>query len=266
MRRWSANTSIVLCYIFLFTLTGCKASDSSSGSAKGATVITPAYLATDVPTDIMAYPPSNIPTNMPTNLPTVSPSLTLPAVSGDAGENTLDDLSSKDLKEISLNRLPKDYSLEDAKADETVIFENGDITHGQSMWENFVESSKNGEAVTVRLGYYYTLEDASKYDKEYYESIKDDYPILYIMDLYYDKEKYTIEWIEEGKLISKEYKYLIKCEGEPNSETAVFSQYTYYILVNDNTVTWEEIVHGMLSSQFGNYIDHFRVYSDLIYK
>mgnify|MGYP000918393669 CR=1 FL=1 len=58
----------------------------------------------------------------------------------------------------------------------------------------------------------------------------------------------------------------MKYEGRPSSETAVFSEYTYYVLVNDNTVSWDDIEHGMLSSRLGDWIDHFKVYSDLIMK
>ena len=34
-----------------------------------------------------------------------------------------------------------------------------------------------------------------------------------------------------------------------------------YVLTNDNTVTWEDIVNGMLSSQSGDAIDHYSVYT-----
>ena len=34
-----------------------------------------------------------------------------------------------------------------------------------------------------------------------------------------------------------------------------------YVLTNENTVTWEDIVNGMLSSQSGDAIDHYSVYT-----
>jgi hypothetical protein len=83
--------------------------------------------------------------------------------------------------------------------------------------------------------------------------------------LSFDGKKYIIEGVEDDKLISKEYKYLVKYEGRPNS-TAIFSKYTYYVLVDDNTVTWGDIEHGMVSSHFGDWIDHSTVYSDLVFK
>lgn len=169
---------------------------------------------------------------------------------------------SQNVTRAPLNQLSGNYSLDDAKSDNCVVFEDGDITYGQSAWDSFIENTENGQPETARLGFYYTLGDPSHYSEEYYEEIKDDYPILYINDLSFNGKKYIIESIEEGQLISKEYKYLVKYEGQPRP-SALYSEYTYYVLVNDNTVTWDDIEHGMLSSKFGDYIDHYLVYSDL---
>ena len=173
---------------------------------------------------------------------------------------------SKNVASTSLIQLPDNYNLDYAKADNCVVFENSDITYGQSEWDNFITAIGNGKPSTVRLAFYYTLGNRSQYSEEYYEEIKNDYPVLYINDLSFDGEKYIIEGVEDGKLLSKEYKYLVKYEGRPNSATAIFSEYTYYVLVNDNTVTWDDIEHGIISSQFGDWIDHYKVYSDLVLK
>lgn len=173
---------------------------------------------------------------------------------------------SKNAANDSLIQLPDSYNLDDAKSDNCVVFENGGITYGQSVWDDFITATDNGKSSTVRLAFYYTLGDPSQYSEEHYEEIKDDYPVLFIKDLSFDGKKYIIEGFEEGQLISKEYKYLVKYEGRTKSATAIFSKYTYYVLVDDNTVTWDDIEHGMLSSQFGDWIDHYIVYSDLVFK
>lgn len=171
---------------------------------------------------------------------------------------------SKHAASASLSKLPDNYNLADAKSDNCVVFEDSDITYGQSSWDNFITATDNDKSSTVRLAFYYTIGNPSQYSEEYYEEIKDDYPVLFIKDLSFDGKKYIIEGVEDGKLISKEYKYLVKYEGRPNSATAIFSEYTYYVLVDDNTVTWDDIEHGMYSSQSGDSIDHYRVYSDLV--
>ena len=162
-----------------------------------------------------------------------------------------------------LGQLPGDYDLSDAKNDNCVIFENNNIIYGQAGWDDFISMVENGLSATVRLVFYYTLDDFSYYSNEYYEKIKDDYPIISIKDLNFDGEKYFIEKLEDGKLISKEYKYLLRYEGKPSSSAALYSGYIYYVLVNNNTVTWDDIEHGMLSSKSGDWIDHFVVYSNL---
>jgi hypothetical protein len=164
------------------------------------------------------------------------------------------------------DQLPKDYTLEDAKEDGCVVYEDLDITSGQAVWDKFIKDTENGKNSVVRIAFYYTLGDPSHYSKEYYEEIKDDYPILYIMDLRYDGESYALLRTEEGKEYTDEYRYLVKYTGKPRSDSAAFSGYTYYVLVNDNTLTWKDIENGMVSSQSGAWIDHQIVYSDLTYK
>lgn len=165
-----------------------------------------------------------------------------------------------------LNRLSDDYSLEDAKADKCVVYEDGDITSGQPVWDDFVQASRNGKDAAVRLAFYYTLGKPSQYAPELYAEIKDDYPLLYIQDLTYNGDTYSIEYYDDSQLITKQYTYLVKYTGAPKSQSAIFSEYTYYVLVNDNTVTWDKLEFGLFSSQSGDYIDHYRVYADLVFK
>lgn len=175
-------------------------------------------------------------------------------------------VSSLNTNYLPLEKIPEDYSLENAIVDKCVVYEDGDITHGQLIWNRFAELTQKGEPASVRLAYYYTLEDSSHYSKEYYETVKDDYPVLYINDLSFNGNKYTVKGYAEGKNYEKEYNYMKKFKGEPRSPSASFSKYVHYVLVNDNTVTWEEIEDGAVSSQFGAYIDNYPVYTDLIWE
>lgn len=163
-----------------------------------------------------------------------------------------------------LKNISQDYTLEDARIDGCVCFDNGDITEGQKIWDEFVNATNKQEDATVRLAFYYSL-DEEQCDPEYYESVKDEYPVLYIQELTYKDDSYTIRWFEEGEEIKKTYKYLMKYEGEPESETALYESYVRYVLTNDNTVTWEQIWRGMISSQLGDGIDHKVVYQKYNY-
>jgi hypothetical protein len=87
MRKWGVFISIILCCFFLFTLAGCKKSDSSSELADGYAEVTPTCSVTNIP---------------------ATPSLTLPAVTDEAGEETLDDLSSF----LPINDCDLDYAFQ----------------------------------------------------------------------------------------------------------------------------------------------------------
>ncbi len=152
-----------------------------------------------------------------------------------------------------------------APEEQHVVFEDGDIVSGQRIWDAFVLEVYDGKSAAVTLEYKYTLGDPSRYDPEYYEEIKDDYPVCYVKELTFDGETFTITGMEEEGQVTKEYRYLLKYTGEPGSATAVFKSYVYYVLTNDEPVTWEEIEQGMFSSQADAGIDHETVFSDLIY-
>ena len=167
---------------------------------------------------------------------------------------------------IPYKEIPPDYSLESAKSDNLVVYENGNITSGQSVWDAFVEKTESRKPGVVRLGFYYTLGEPSRYSPEHYEEIKDDYPVLYIMDLIFDGSTYTLYSIEDGEEYNFQYRYLKLFTEDSPPESAIYTKRKMYILVNDNEVTWEQIQHGMFSSKFGDYIDHRTVYSKYTYK
>ncbi len=75
---------------------------------------------------------------------------------------------------ITLEELPADYSLEQAKADGCVTFENGDVTQGREVFEAFYNTARSDKAEAVRLVNYYTISEPSRYAPEVYESIKGD--------------------------------------------------------------------------------------------
>ena len=158
----------------------------------------------------------------------------------------------------ALEELPKDYSLDDAKADGCVIFEDGDVTDGENFWDSFVEQSKTGKDAYVRYCHYYTMDDSSGDDSDPSE--------MYVFDLTYDGDAYTVRWFENDEEIIRKYEYLMKYEDVPESPTATYTSCTRYVLTHDNTVSWDDITHGIYSSQFGDYIDHLSVYNDYVYK
>ena len=164
-----------------------------------------------------------------------------------------------------LEELPADYSLEQAREDGCVVHEDGDIASGQEAWEDFLKASSAGKAAAVRLVSYYTLDDPSRYVPDYYESIKDDYPLLYVSDLTFDGKVYTVSSLEDGERLERTFSCLKYFEAEAETPGAVYDSYIRYVLVNDDAVTWEQLMHGVHSSRFGDYIPFCSVYTDYIY-
>ena len=157
---------------------------------------------------------------------------------------------------VPYDKIPQNYLLEDAKNDGLVVYEDYDITAGQAVWDEFMAATEKGNSCEIRLMFYYTIEGQGiTPEHEQYEEIKDDYPGFYIQDLSFDGKTYILYWVEEGQEYTREYKYLKRFED---------ASIIRYFLVHDNDVTWEQIVHGMFSSQFGDLIDWHTVYSKKI--
>ncbi|WOO36086.1 hypothetical protein R2R35_20150 [Anaerocolumna sp. AGMB13020] len=173
---------------------------------------------------------------------------------------------SKGKLEESDDQILKNDSLDRVKKGDFIVFEDGKITSGQLLWEDFIKKTDKGETASVSLAYYYTLGEPSQYSEEYYESVKDNYPRLFTKDLSYDGKIYMIEEAEDGQKQSKEYKFLMRYEEVPDSTSALYSKCIYYVLVNDDAVTWKDIFNGMISSRLDAGIDHYLIYYDYIRK
>ena len=163
-----------------------------------------------------------------------------------------------------LKELPPDYTLEQAKADGCVVHEDGDVSSGQEVWEAFVSDAAAGKITAVRLYDCYTL-DPERCTPEYYEAEKNNYPHMFIQDLSFDGGTYTLRWFENGEEYVRTYEHMLRFEDEAESGTALYSSYIRYVLTHDEAVTWNDIVYGWASSQFGDGIDASNVYTDLIY-
>ncbi|MGN1048066.1 MAG: hypothetical protein ACI4QZ_05610 [Eubacteriales bacterium] len=169
-------------------------------------------------------------------------------------------------EKIPLEELPAEYSLEDAKKDGLVVIEDGSASSGKDIWYDFVRCVGRGESADVRLCMYYTLGSPDSYSRELYESLKDEYPKLFVFDLSFDGNEYHIRHFEEGKEISGSFKYLMKYEGEPRSSSAIYSHYVRYVLTDDESVVWEDIEDALVSSRLGAGVRHMSVYTELTYK
>ncbi len=150
-----------------------------------------------------------------------------------------------------INRLPDDYSLEDAKNDGYVIYENTDISQGQEKWDKFLKSSETGKPCAVRLVF------AEKNEK------------IKIYDLSYNGKEYTLKFEENGKLISETYLYLLKSEEiPPIISISPIEKRVIYFLADDPNLTWKQAYQSTINEQISGTkaYRYFRVYCNSIYK
>lgn len=166
-----------------------------------------------------------------------------------------------------LEELPADYSLEQAREDGCVVHVDGDIASGQEVWEEFLKASSAGKAAAVRLADLQTLGDPSHYNPDFYESVKDDYPLLFVSDLTFDGKAYTVSSLEDGVRHERTFSYLKYFEDKVVRPDALYDSCTGYALVNDDTAAWDPLMNGWLSSRSGRYVsDFYFVYADYIRK
>jgi hypothetical protein len=169
-------------------------------------------------------------------------------------------------EQIPLEALPTDYSFEDAVRDGVVLHTDGEAVSGKEAFYAFSDSALKGKTASVRLGFYYTL-DESRVTAEYYEENKDRYPVLYLSDLTFDGESYVVRRFENGKELVREYKHMKYLPFYPKNVDANYERIEHYVLLNDDTVSsYDEIWRSLASSRLGDYIEHMTVYSEYVRK
>jgi len=164
-----------------------------------------------------------------------------------------------------LSEIHDSYTLGRAKKDGCLVMEDSTVTSGKAQWEEFLETSRAGEACAIRVVNYYPLGDPSRYDPAYLEAVKDQYPMLFVHDLTFDGKTYTWQGYEDGKLHTETYRYLKEDIEQARTEQATYDYCHRYLLVDNPDVTWDEIFQGLISSQYPNPTPkHASVYTDFI--
>ncbi len=157
-----------------------------------------------------------------------------------------------------------DEALALARQTGAVVMEGLKCTSGRDAWDAFCAKADRGEPASVLCVRYYTL-DPEGVSEELYEEEKDQYPKLFVQQLVFDGERYSVTSrasTEEEPESAETYPCLRHFTGK-GPATALFTNYEYYVLTDEADVTWEEIERGMFSSQSGDWIRHFTVFSNI---
>ncbi len=99
----------------------------------------------------------------------------------------------------------------------------------------------------MRLCSYYTLDDPSRYDPDYYESIKDDDPMMFLRDLSYDGERFTTVSYEEGQRYEESYS-LLRQREETVQSTGV--KIVRYMITDDAETPWKRFTPSSTAPPF----------------
>lgn len=145
---------------------------------------------------------------------------------------------------IALDDLPERYSAEQAMLDGCIVQEDGVIRENKERFQEFVANSWNGIPSYVRIFNYH--------HGEHYE--------WSVVDLRFDGSVYTIT----GESGTYTYRYLKQYTGEKAWENAEHDGYEYFILVNEEAASWEDIQNGNLPNSH-DLPAHWTVYTDFTY-
>lgn len=162
------------------------------------------------------------------------------------------ELSLKKLLETYPTDMPVEEMLELAKGDNCVVSEDSRVTSGGEYWEKFLEKVQEQKNAQIRLVKYHSLGEENPYAPEFYELKKKEYPKVDFYSLVYVAGEgfwlgYRPCTKEEPELV-RCYNYLKHYGGDTATPGSVDSHYDRYVLVDDDSVTWEDIMQQMARS------------------
>lgn len=155
--------------------------------------------------------------------------------------------------------LKPEQALSKAKEAGFTVFEDHRLVAGAERWLDFYEASKRGEFSSVLIASYITEgpEDADG------EPVNRDYPRLYFNELVYDGKYYRLrdKQSDLAETFDQSYTCLNHYVGD-FPEGSEYKSYDYYVLCDQEDVSWKDIEKSMLSSHWGAAIRHEIVYMD----
>ena len=140
----------------------------------------------------------------------------------------------------SLEELPELYSAEQAMIDGCFVSEDGHARDNQEAFHSFAQNAASGIPGFIRLF-------NCHYGEDYQWNA---------MDLSYDGDQFILQGSD-----TYTFRYLKHFTGEKDRPDAAYDSYEYYVLTNDNTVTWEDILNHRVDAE-----DHWTVYAEFTYR
>ena len=152
--------------------------------------------------------------------------------------------------------LPADEALARAKEDGIVVTEGMKCTSGKDVWDAFTASVAHKVPDQVLCAAYYPESRAEE------EGVTP--ASLYFSLLYYDGDGFSVQTRasdEKAPESEEQYQFLMHYTGEAPAG-ALFKTYDYWVLTDDDSLTWEQIERSLYSADSADFIRHCTVYMD----
>ena len=152
---------------------------------------------------------------------------------------------------IPMEELPTVYGSEQAMIDGCFVSEDGGARNNQDLFRDFANNTWNGNPSVIRL---------------YNCSYQNGFFQWSVSDLQYDGNVYTLtcQPSEDGQN-TYTFRYLKCYTGGQAWEGADHDAFEYYVLVNDDAVTFEDIMTGKLDMSDWKNPAHWTVFAELTY-
>ena len=120
------------------------------------------------------------------------------------------------------------------------VSEDGHARDNQEAFHSFAQNAASGIPGFIRLF-------NCHYGEDYQWNA---------MDLSYDGDQFILQGSD-----TYTFRYLKHFTGEKDRPDAAYDSYEYYVLTNDNTVTWEDILSHRVDAE-----EHWTVYAEFTYR
>lgn len=143
--------------------------------------------------------------------------------------------------------------LESLMSENVVIQKDGGILSGRGLWEEFFEKTQKGEPASVLLVHYYT-ETNVRMALEYFETEYPKYPQCFLGRLDFDGTlcHYVVRKSDKAEIENDDdvtFRYLKCFTGEMPAQ-AVYDSFRHYVLINDESLTWDQLKGSLYSSSY----------------
>ena len=161
--------------------------------------------------------------------------------------------------------------IEDAKAHGFVVMRGMESPYNSELMDEFLEKVEAHRSADIRIAKVYDASVNMAPDLEM--ATKQDYPSLFFSEISFDGIRFTVSPVNkiDGEYVLAEregidsakrtWRYLKRMIDSPRVKSALFNSAERYVLVDDKTVTWDDLFNGMISSRFGDYIPFEEIYA-----